>query len=102
MKRLAVLLILVLATTSLFAGGKYCETQKAKSVSLTGTIATNADGGKIFRVSDSGKTLTLCHKTKADVLKLGENGATLEVKGKVVACDEAEGEELFIETAKRI
>ena len=102
MKRLAILLILVLATTSLFAGGKNCEMQKAKSVSLTGTIATNADGAKVFRIADSGKTLPLCHETKADVLKLGADGARLQVTGKVVACDETDGEELVIQTAKRI
>jgi len=102
MKRLAILLILVLATTSLFAGGKNCDMQKTKSVSLTGTIATNADGAKVFRVADSGKTIPLCHQTKAELIELGENGAKLEVKGKVVACDETDGEELVIETAKRI
>lgn len=102
MKRLAVILIIVFAATSLFAGGKNCDISKTKSVSLTGTIATNAEGGKIFRVADTGKTLTLCHKTKEEILKLGSNGERLSVTGKVVACDEAEGEELVIETAKKI
>ena len=105
MKRLPLILILILvfATTSAFAGGgKSCDVSKTKSVSLTGTIATNADGAKIFRVADSGKTLTICHKTAASVLEQGANGATVQVKGKVVSCDEAEGEELVIESAKRV
>jgi len=105
MKRLPLMLMLLLVftATAAFAGqGKSCDANKAKSVSLTGTIATNADGAKIFRVADSNKTLTLCHKTAESVLKLGASGETLQVKGKVVACDESEGEELVIETAKRI
>ena len=103
MKRLSLILVLIFAATTMLAGeGKSCDAHKTKSVSLTGTIATNADGAKIFLISDSGKSLTLCHKTKADVLALGQNGETLQVKGKVVACDEAEGEELVIESAKRV
>jgi hypothetical protein len=105
MKRLALILTLILAftATSAFAGGKSCDAKHAaKSVSLTGTIATNADGTKIFRVADTGKTLTICHKSAESALKAGENGATVWVKGKVVSCDESEGEELMIETAKRV
>ena len=106
MKRLTVILTLILAftATTAFAGGKSCDIKahNAKSVSLTGTISTSADGAKIFRVADTGKTLTICHKTAASVLKAGENGATVWVKGKVVSCDESEGEELVIETAKRV
>jgi len=106
MKRLALILTLILAfaATSAFAGGKSCDMKahNAKSVSLTGTIATNADGTKIFRVADTGKTLTICHKTAESVLKEGENGAKVWVKGKVMSCDETDGEELVIETAKRV
>jgi hypothetical protein len=103
MKRLSLILVLIFAATTLLAGeGKSCDAHKTKSVSLTGTIATNADGAKIFRVSDSGKSIPLCHKTNADVLALGKDGATLQVKGKVVACDESDGEELVIESAKRV
>ena len=106
MKRLATILtvILALTATSAFAGGKSCDMKahNAKSVSLTGTISTNADGAKIFRVADTGKTLTICHKSAESALKAGENGATVWVKGKVVSCDESEGEELMIETAKRV
>jgi hypothetical protein len=81
-KRLPLLLMLILAltATSAFAGGKSCEAAKAKSVSLTGTIATNADGAKIFRIANSGKTLTICHNTAANLLKLGENGASVQVR----------------------
>ena len=104
MKRLPliVILILVFTATAAFAGGKSCDVSKTKSVSLTGTIATNADGAKIFRVADSNKTLTICHKTSAKVLEQAANGATVKVTGKVVSCDEADGEELVIESAKRI
>ena len=104
MKKLPIILVLILVftATTAFAGGKGCELSKTKSVSLTGTIATNADGDKIFRVADSGKTLNICHKTASKVLEQGANGATVQVKGKVVSCDEAEGEELVIETAKRV
>ncbi len=103
MKRLPLILILVFTATTLLAGnGKSCDVNKTKSVSLTGTIATNADGTKIFRVADSNKTLAICHKTASKVLEQGANGATVQVKGKVVSCDEADGEELVIETAKRV
>jgi hypothetical protein len=103
MKRLSLILVLIFAATTLLAGeGKSCDAHKTKSVSLTGTIATNAEGGKVFRVSDSGKSIALCHKTNADLLALGKDGATLQIKGKVVACDESEGEELVIESAKRV
>lgn len=104
MKRLPLILalILVFTATAAFAGGKSCEASKTKSVTLTGTVATNADGAKIFRVADSNKTLTICHKTASKVLEQAANGATVQVKGKVVSCDETEGEELVIESAKRI
>jgi phosphatidylserine decarboxylase len=104
MKRLPLILVLILvfAATSAFAGGKSCELSKAKSVSLTGTIATDSEGHKIFRVADSTKTLTICHQTSSKILEQGANGATVQVKGKVVSCDEAEGEELVIESAKRV
>jgi hypothetical protein len=104
MKRLPLILgcILIFTATMAFAGGKSCDVSKTKSVSLTGTIATNADGAKIFRVADSNKTLTICHKTAAKVLEQGANGATIQVKGKVVSCDETDGDELVIETARRI
>lgn len=103
MKRLIPILLVVFAAGSLLAGqGKSCDVHKTKSVKLTGTLTSGADGAKIFRVADSNKSYTVCHKTKAEVAKLGADGATLQVTGKIVACDEAEGEELVIETAKRV
>ena len=102
MKRLILVLIVVFAAGSLLAGeGKSCDAHKAKSVKLTGTVTTDGDA-KVFRVADSNKSYAICHKTKADLAKLGADGATIEVTGKIVACDEAEGEELVIETAKKI
>ena len=104
MKRLILTLIVVLAVGSLFAGdGKSCDVNhKAKSVSLTGTIAAGADDTTVFRVANSDKSYTVCHKSKANLAKLGAGGATLQVTGKIVSCDEAEGDELVVETAKKI
>lgn len=104
MKRLILILVVLLAATSLFAGGgKSCDVNhKAKTVELTGTIAAGANDTTVFRVANSDKSYTICHKSKADVAKLGAGGATLQVTGKVVSCDESEGEELVVETARKI
>ena len=104
MKRLILVLVVLLAATSLFAGdGKSCDVNhKAKSVSLTGTVAAGANDTTVFRVANSDKSYTICHKSKANVAKLGAEGATLQVTGKIVSCDEAEGEELVVETAKKM
>lgn len=104
MKRLVLILIVVFTAGSLLAGeGKSCDVKKsAKTVQLTGTFASDAEGNKVFRVANSDKSYTVCHKTAASVARLGADGAKLEVKGKLVSCDEAAGEELVIETAKKI
>lgn len=104
MKRLILVLIVVFTAATLLAGeGKSCDIKKsAKSVELTGTVAAGAEGQKVFRVANSNKSYTLCHKTSSDAAKLGADGATIRVKGKLVSCDEAEGEELVIETARKI
>jgi len=103
MKRLILILIVVFTAGSLLAGeGKSCDAKKAKSVKLTGTLAAVEGGGKVFRVANSDKSYTVCHKTSSDVAKLGAEGATLQVTGKIVACDEAAGEELVIESARKI
>ena len=94
MKRLAMVLIVLFTAASLFAGGKECNIKSAKSVELTGTLADN-----VFRVADSDQSYKVCEKTKQSVLKLSNSG-TLQIKGKVVSCDE--GEELVIESAKKI
>ena len=100
MKRLAVALIVLFIATSVFAGGKECQARAAKSVSLTGTLAKADDGETtIFRVANSDKSYTVCHETKASLLKLTGN---VQVKGKIVACDESKGEELVITEAKKI
>ena len=102
MKRLPLILILVFVAGTLLAGdGKSCGTQATKTVQLTGTVATT-DGATIFRVANSDKSYTICHKSKANVAKLGADGATLEVTGKIVSCDEAEGEELVVTSAKKV
>ena len=103
MKRLILVLVVLLATTSLFAGGKNCDMkQSAKNVTLTGTLSSDSAGHPIFRVADSNQSYTVCHKTSAKAAKVGANGATIQVTGKLVACDEAEGEERVIETAKKV
>ena len=103
MKRVAITLLVLFVATSLFAGGKNCDLNKsAKNVTLTGSLATSGSGDDaktIFRVAD-GKSYSVCHETKASVLKLGSDGSRLEVKGKVVNC--GDGEELVITEAKKI
>ncbi|HYC60889.1 MAG TPA: hypothetical protein VEK79_15100 [Thermoanaerobaculia bacterium] len=94
MKRLAMVLIVLFTAASLFAGGKECNTKSAKNVELTGTLADN-----VFRLNDSDQSYKVCEKTKKSVLKLSNTG-TLQIKGKLVSC--GEGEELVIESAKKI
>jgi hypothetical protein len=103
MKRLVLILIVLFTAATLLAGdGKSCGIKKSgKSVSLTGTIADGGEGKTLFRVAD-GKTFTVCEKSKADVAALGANGAKLRVTGKVMSCDDSEGQELVVETAKKI
>lgn len=103
MKRLSLILVLLFTASTLFAGGKECNQKTAgKSVELNGTIVRAAGAEKaVFRVADSNKSYTVCEQTKSAILKLADDGrATLHVKGKVVQC--GEGEELFIEEAKKI
>lgn len=105
MKRIAMVLIVLFAAVSLFAGGgKECKKTDAKNVELTGTLSRSGSGDEartVFRVADGGKSYTVCEKTKSNVLKLSNDAnSTLRVKGKVVNC--GEGEELVIESAKKI
>jgi len=104
MKRTAMILVVLIAAVSLYAGGKECNLKTSgKSVELTGTIA-RADGDharSVFHVANSDQSYTVCEKTKASLLKLGADGnTTLRVKGKIVSC--GEGEELLIEQASKI
>lgn len=102
MKKLVLMLIVVFTAATLLAGeGKSCDVNRKashKTVELTGTLE---DGGKIFRVA-SGKSYTVCHKTASDVARVGADGASIQIKGKVVSCNEADGEELIIFSAKRV
>lgn len=104
MKRLAVILIVLFIASTVFAGGKECEMRAAKSVELTGTLAKSTDGATtVFRVANSDKSYVICHQTKASVLKLGSDAnTTLQIKGKLVSCDESKGEELVITEAKKV
>ena len=104
MKRMAMVLIVLFTAASLFAGGKECQMKghAAKSVELNGTLQ-GSDGSHpaVFRVADSDQTYNVCEKTKSSILKLSNSG-TLHIKGKVVSCSESHGEELMIESAKKM
>jgi hypothetical protein len=106
MKRIALTLVLLLAATSLFAGGKNCDISKtaSKNVELTGTLARVGSGDEaktVFRVANSDESYVVCHKTKASILGLSnEAGAKLQVKGKLVNCEDSHS--LVIEEAKKI
>jgi hypothetical protein len=102
MKRMVVTLIVVLFAVSAFAGGgKECNLKTgAKNVELTGTLSKVDEDKTVFRVANSDQTYTVCHKSKAAVLKLGNDGSALRVKGKVVSC--GEGQELMIESGQKI
>lgn len=104
MKRLTIALIVLFTATTLLAGGggKSCDIKSSKSVELTGTLAKVGDGDEtktVFRVANSDQSYTVCEKSKSSALKLND-GSTIRVKGKVVAC--GDGEELMIESAKKI
>src|SRR6266496_4202291 len=104
MKRMAMVLILLFTAASLFAGGKECDMKAhaAKNVELTGTLARTGDGDAaktVFRVANSDQSYTVCEKTRSSILSLTGN---VHIKGKVVSCSESHGEELMIESAKKI
>jgi len=106
MKRLALMLIVLFTAATLFAGGKECDMKKheAKKVELTGTLAqigTGDDAKTVFRVANSDQSYNVCEKTKSSILKLSNEGSTLQVKGKVMSCGD-HGEELMIESAKKV
>lgn len=105
MKRMIMVLIVLFTAASLFAGGKECNMKSAKSVELTGTVAkvgSGDDAKTVFRVAN-GKSYTVCHESKADVLGISENGtATLKVQGKLVNCGEEGGETLVVASAKKV
>ncbi|HVS31361.1 MAG TPA: hypothetical protein VMS98_07885 [Thermoanaerobaculia bacterium] len=103
MKKLMLIVVVLLAAGALFAGeGKSCDrSQAAKAVQLTGTVVveSGADGEvRVFRVADSDKAYSICHKSTADLAKL--NGSKVRVSGKLVSCDE--GQELVIDKIAKI
>ena len=53
---------------------------------------------RVFRVADSDKAYSICHKSTADLAKL--DGSKVRVSGKLVSCDE--GQELMIDKAAKI
>ena len=102
MKRVALILIVVFASFSLFAGGKSCEVSKnAKNVALTGTLSWEGDN-TVFHVANTDKTYTVCSKTASKFTRLAKDGGTVAITGKLVSCDETKGQELVIESAKKI
>ncbi|HEY0160870.1 MAG TPA: hypothetical protein VGF28_26540 [Thermoanaerobaculia bacterium] len=106
MNRILLTVVLVLAATSLFAGGKNCDISKtaSKNVELTGTLARVGSGDEaktVFRVANSDQSYVVCHKTKAAILGLSKDaGARLQVKGKLVSCEDSDS--LVIEEAKKV
>jgi hypothetical protein len=105
MKRMILILIVLFTATTLFAGGKECDMKKhaSKSVELTGTLIRTGEGDDaktIFKVANSDQSYDVCEKTKNSILSLANEGTQLQIKGKVMNC--SEGEELVIETAKKI
>ena len=105
MKKVILVLAVLLVAVSAFAGGKNCKVGEAKNVQLTGVIAcadgaSGEDCARVFKVANSDTQYSICDKSKASLTKL--NGANVRVSGKVVACDESGGEELFIEKAAKI
>lgn len=106
MKRIALTLILLFTTATLFAGGKECnmKNHQAKAVSLTGSLVTTGSGDEaktIFRVANSDQSYTVCEKTKASILKMSNDNAVLKITGKVMTCGD-NGQELIIESAQKI
>ena len=105
MKKLILTLIVLFTATTLFAGGKECDMKNhaSKSVELTGTLLRTGDGDAaktVFKVANSDQSYNVCEKTKSSILKMANEGTQLQIKGKVMNC--SEGEELVIETAKKI
>jgi hypothetical protein len=103
MKRMAMVLIVLFTAASLFAGGHACDMKAhaAKAVELDGTLVPGSDGTHpaVFRVANSDQSYNVCEKTKSSILKLSGN---VHIKGKVATCSEGHGEELMIESAKKI
>jgi len=104
MKRMALIAVVLFAAVSLYAGGKECQMKNGKSVDLTGTIVrgTGEHAKTVFKVANSDQSYTVCHESKASVLKLGEDGRTLHVKGRLVSCDEDKGEVLVIVEGEKL
>ena len=107
MKRLALVLAMVFVAATVYAGGgANCDMKaaKTKTVELTGKVVC-ADGDcekATFRVADSDTSYDVCHKSKAALKSLGENGKVVRVKGKLVNCSDSEKTELVIDEAKSI
>jgi hypothetical protein len=108
MKKLVLVLALVFVAATLYAGdGAHCDMKKAskaKSVELTGKVVwADGDHSKaIFKVADSDRSYDVCSESKVSGKSLVKDGAIVRVKGKLVSCGEAEGQELMIESAKSI
>lgn len=108
MKKLVLVLALVFVAATLYAGdGANCDMKKAskaKSVELTGKVVwVGGEQSKaVFKVADSDKSYDVCTESKVTGKSLAKDGAIVRVKGKLVSCGEAAGQELMIESAKSI
>jgi len=92
MKRIAIAIIISLASFSLLASeeadhGKSCDMGKSQSISLTGKVACKGDDDCTFQTADAKTTYTICEMSKADLPKLSSSGATVSVTGKLVTCE---------------
>ena len=106
-KRLIPILAMMFLAATLYAGdGAHCDMSKhqAKTVELNGkVVCSDGDCEKaVFRVADSDQSYDICHKSKAALKTLGQNGTAVHVKGKLVNCSDSEKTELMIEDAKAI
>lgn len=101
MRKIVLVVAVLLVATSAFAGGANCQKDAAKAVKLAGTIeCTNGDCTEAQLVADAEHTYTICENSKVKLASL--NGAKVHVSGKLVKCSEGGGEELVVESVRKI
>lgn len=101
MKRMVLVVAVLLVASSAFAGGASCQKDAAKAVKLAGTIeCANGDCTEARLVADADHTYTICESSKVKLASL--KGAKVRVSGKLVQCSEGGGEELVVESVRKI
>ena len=110
MKKTALALAFLLSAASLLAGeGHGCDMHAknaAKTVEMTGKIFCKAGSGesceRMFQAATKdAQAVAICHGSKADLAKLGDN-VNVKVKAKMVKCEDDGKDVLFIEEASKI